>query len=55
MPRKDHRGNGKAKRILRTINERLRTNETIVDERDNNEISIILFELRTEKRWKISL
>ena len=49
-PVSDHRGNGKVERMLRTMNERLRTNEKIVVERDKNGISNIFFALRTEKR-----
>ena len=48
-PIRDHRGNGKVERMIRTINERLRTNEKIAVERDKNGISNILFALRTEK------
>ena len=31
----DHRGNGKIERIIRTINERLRTNNSIILKKDN--------------------
>ena len=48
-PIRDNRGNGKVERMIRTINEQLRTNEKIVVERDKNGISNILFALRMEK------
>ena len=43
---RDHRGNGKIERLIRTINERLRTNKQIVVQRDNSGLSKILFALR---------
>ena len=46
-PLKDHRENGKVKRMIRKVNERLRT-EKIVLERWNNGLSSILFALRSE-------
>ena len=49
-PIRDHRGNGKVERMIRTINERLRINQKIIVERSKNGISNILFALRTEKR-----
>ena len=48
MPRKRSQGKQKSG-MIRTINERLRTNEKIVVERDKNGIPNILFALRTEK------
>ena len=48
-PIRDHRGNGKVERTIRTLNERLRTNRKIVVEKDTSALSIILFALRTEK------
>ena len=41
-PIRDHRGNGKIKRLIRTINERLRTNKGILVKNDNSELSEIL-------------
>ena len=43
---RDHRGNGKIERLMRTINERLPTNEQIVMRRDNSGLLEILFALR---------
>ena len=43
---RDHRGNGKIERLIRTINERLRTNKQIVVQRYNLGLSKILFALR---------
>ena len=51
-PVRDHRGNGNVERMIRTINERLRTNKKIVVESGKNEISNILFALRSEKDGK---
>ena len=48
-PIRDHRGNGKSERMIRTINERLRTNKKIVVERERSGLSKILFALRSEK------
>ena len=45
-PIKDHKGNGKIERLIRTINEQLRTNEEIVVKRDKSGLSEILFALR---------
>ena len=45
-PISDHRGNGKIERLIRTINERLRTNKEIVVKRDKSGLSEILFALR---------
>ena len=44
-PIRDHRGNEKIKRLMRTINERLRTNNKIIVSKDNSGISEILFAL----------
>ena len=49
-PVKDHRGNEKVERMIRTINERLRNHNNIVIEKDTKGISKTLFALRTEKR-----
>ena len=48
-PIRDHRGNGKVERMIRTVNERLRTNRKIVVQKDTSGLSNILFALRTEK------
>ena len=48
-PRRDHRGNGKVERMIRTVNERLRTNRNIIVQKDTTGISNILFALRSEK------
>ena len=48
-PVRDHSGNGKVERMIRTINERLRTNDKSVIERNKNRISDILFAFRTKK------
>ena len=45
-PTKDHRGNGKVERLIRTINERLRTNKKTVLTKDHSGLSEILFALR---------
>ena len=48
-PIRDHRGNGKVERMIRTINERLRTNKKIVVEREKSGLSNIRFALRSGK------
>ena len=45
-PVSDHRGNGKVERLIRTINERLRTDPKIVLHRGNSGLAAILFALR---------
>ena len=45
-PVRDHRGNGKIERLIRTINERLRTNKNIVLKKDKSGLSEILYALR---------
>ena len=45
-PIRHHRGNGKIERLIRTINERLRTNNKIIVSKDSSGISEILFALR---------
>ena len=45
-PVRDHRGNGKIERLIRTINEQLRTNKNIVLKRDKLGLSEILYALR---------
>ena len=42
----DHRGNGKIEQLIRTINERLRTNKQRVVKKDKSGLSEILFALR---------
>ena len=49
-PVRDHRGNGKIERLIRTINERLRTNKNIIVKMDNSGLSEILYALRTRKK-----
>ena len=43
---RDHRGNGKIERLIRTINERLRTNKQIIVTKDQSGLSEILYALR---------
>ena len=50
-PVRDHRRNGKVERMIRTINERLRTNKNILVSKDKSGISNILFALRSEKGY----
>ena len=49
-PIKDHRGNGKVERLIRTINERLRANKEVFLAKDYTGLSDILFALRTAKK-----
>ena len=42
----DHRGNGKVERLIRTINERLRTNKRIILDKENTGLSEILYSIR---------
>ena len=46
-PIRDHRGNGKIERLIRTLNERLRADKTIITERGNTGLARLLFALRT--------
>ena len=48
-PVRDHRGNGKVERMIRTINERLRINKEVVISKEKTGLSKILFALRSEK------
>ena len=48
-PIRDHRGNGKVERVIRTIIESLRTDKEIVLAKKNVGLSRILFALRSEK------
>ena len=52
-PIRNHRGNGKIERLIRTINERLRTNKKIVSQ-DKSGLSEILFALRINPSVKKS-
>ena len=45
-PIRDHRGNGKIERLIRTINERLRTNKQVFLTKDKTGYSGILCSLR---------
>ena len=46
-PIRDHRGNGKIERLIRTINERIRAEKSILTEKRNAGINRLLFALRT--------
>ena len=48
-PVRDHRGNGKIERLIRTILERLRTNKNIILKRDNSALSESLYALKMRK------
>ena len=47
---RDHRRNGKNERLIRTINERLRTNKQIIVTKDQSGLSEILYALRIGKK-----
>ena len=49
-PVRDHRGNGKIERLIRTINERLRTNKQMIVTKDQSGLSEILYALRVNKK-----
>ena len=49
-PVRDHRGNGKIERLIRTINERLRTNKQIIVTKDQSGLSEIFYALRVKKK-----
>ena len=49
-PKRDHKGNGKIERLIRTINERLRANKQIILTKDQSGLSEILYALRISKR-----
>ena len=49
-PINDHKGNGKVERLIRTINERLRTNQNIILDKDNTGLSEMLHALRGAKK-----
>ena len=46
-PIQDHRENGKVERLIRTINERIRAEKTIITEKGNAGLTRLLFALRT--------
>ena len=46
---RDHRRNGKVGRMIRTVNERLRTNRNLVVKKNTTGMSNIFFALRSEK------
>ena len=46
-PIRDHRGNGKIERLIRTINERISAEKSIITEKGNAGINRLLFALRT--------
>ena len=49
-PVRDHRGNGKIERLIRSLNERLRTNRNIILKRDKSGLSEVLYALRMGKK-----
>ena len=49
---RDHRGNGKIESLVRTINERLRTNKNIVLKKDKSGLSEILYALGMGEKQK---
>ena len=49
-PVRDHKGNGKIERLIRTINECLRANKQIILTKDQSRLSEILYALRISKR-----
>ena len=49
-PVHDHRGNGKVKRLIRTTNERLRTNKGIVLDKENTGLSEKLYSIRNASK-----
>ena len=49
-PINDHKDNGKVERLIRTINERLRTNQNIILDKDNTGLSEMLYALRGAKK-----
>ena len=48
-PVRDHRGNGKLKRLIRTINKRLRANKQIILSKDKPGLSENLYSIRVSK------
>ena len=53
-PVRGHRGNGKIERLIRTINDRLRTNKSIIVKKDNSGLSETLYALRTGKKKRMA-
>ena len=49
-PIRDHKGNGKIEQLIRTINDRLRTNRRIILNKDKSGMSEILYSLRISKK-----
>ena len=49
-PIRDHRGNGKIERLIRTINERLPADKQIILSKDKTGLSEILYSLRISKK-----
>ena len=49
-PVRDHRGNGTIERLIRTINEHLRTTKNIFLKRDKSSISEVLYALRSGQK-----
>ena len=49
-PIRDHRGNGKIERLIRTIIERLRANKQIILSKDKTGLSEILYSVRISKK-----
>ena len=49
-PVNDHKGHGKVERLIRTINEQLRTNQNIILDKDNTGLSEKLYALRGAKK-----
>ena len=49
-PVRDHRGNGKVERMIRTLNERLRANKEVFLTKDHSGLSEIQFALRIAKK-----
>ena len=49
-PIRDHTGNGKIERLIRTINERLRPNRQVILSKDKSGLSEILYSLRISKK-----
>ena len=49
-PIRDHRGNGKIERLIRTINERLRANKQVILTKVKTGLSEILYSLRISKK-----
>ena len=48
-PIRDYRGNGKVERMIRAVNQRLRTNRKIIVQRDTTGLSNTFFAQRSER------